>query len=150
MSYEIQIRQLERQDTAFVRATCRWDEIGAVLSGIFAEVTAQISASGAQPTGGAFGRYTPGETEVGIEAGFTIATPIVSAGRVEAGELPGGEAAVCLHVGPYDAVAAAYEAIETWIREQGREASGAAWEVYLTGPEVQPPRTEVVFPLRPK
>ena len=149
MGYDIEVRQLQRQDTAVIRAKCRWDQLGDTLSGIFAEVWSHINTTGAQPTGIAFARYRPETAEVGIEAGFTVAAPIARGGRVEPGELPGGEAAVCLHVGPYEEVAAAYEAVQTWMAEHQREANGAAWEVYLSPPEEQPPRTEVVFPLRP-
>jgi effector-binding domain-containing protein len=150
MEYEIQVKQLQRQDTAVIHATCGSADIGEVLSGIFSEVMAHIAASGVQPAGGAFGRYEPAPPGFRIEAGFTVTTPVVGGGRVEPGELPGGEAATCLHVGPYDTVSAAYEAVESWMRENGREAGGPPWEVYLTGPEVQPPQTEVVFPLRPR
>lgn len=149
MSYEIELRHLEPQHTAVVRARCAWGNIAETLGSIFGEIMSRITATGAQMTGGAFGRYDPGMSDVGIEAGFTIAAPIVPAGRVEASELPGGEAAVTLHVGDYAGVAAAYEAVEAWMLEHGREAAGPAWELYLTPPEEQPPRTEVVFPLRP-
>jgi AraC family transcriptional regulator len=149
MSYDIEVRRLERQDTAVVRARCAWDQIAPTLGSIFGEVMAHLGATGAVPAGGAFGRYTPRGAEVDIEAGFTVTAPIAAGGRVEAGELPGGDAAVCLHVGPYEQVAAAYEAVQAWIAEHGRELAGAPWEVYLTPPEEQPPKTEVVFPLRP-
>jgi effector-binding domain-containing protein len=150
MGYEIEVRRLQPQHTAVVRTRCPWDKIAETLGGIFGEVMARIGATGAQATGGVFGRYDPGMSDVGIEAGFTVAAPITPAGRVEASELPGGDAAVTLHVGDYGSVAAAYEAIEAWMREQGREAAGPAWELYLTPPEEQPQRTEVFFPLRPK
>ena len=148
MGYDIQIKNLQRQDTAVVHATCGLDEIGDVLAGIFSDVMAHILASGVQPAGGAFGRYEPVESGFRVEAGFTVTAPVVAAGRVEPGELPGGEAATCLHVGTYESVSEAYEAVESWMREHHREASGPPWEVYLTGPEAQPPQTEVVFPLR--
>ncbi len=149
MTSDIEVRQLEPQHTAVVRAKCRWDQIAETLGGIFGEVWSQISAAGAAPTGGAFGRYTPEGADVIIEAGFTVAAPMTPGGRVVQGELPGGEAAVCLHVGPYEEVAAVYEAVQAWMREHQRQPRGAPWEVYLTPPEEQPPRTEVVFPLLP-
>jgi effector-binding domain-containing protein len=150
MSYSIEVRRLDRQDAAVVRARCRWDQISDTLGGIFSEVWSAISASGGAPLGGAFGRYTPQGDEVEIEAGFTVAGPVTPSGRVESSELPGGEAAVCLHVGPYDQVAAAYEAVVSWMSANGRTPAGAPWEVYLTPPEEQPPKTEVVFPLGPQ
>ncbi len=147
MGYDIEVRLLERQHTAVVRAKCRRDEIADTLGGIFSEVWSLIGATGAQPAGVAFARYTPEAADIAIEAGFTVAAPVARAGRVEPGELPGGEAAVCLHIGAYEEVAAAYAAVQTWMKEHQRVLSGAPWEAYLTPPEEQPPRTEVVFPL---
>lgn len=148
MQYDIRVENLQRQDTASVHTTCTTDEIAEPLSAIFSEVMAHIAASGVHPTGGAFGRYVPEQDGFQVEAGFTVSAPIPAAGRVVPGELPGGEAATCLHIGPYDEVAAAYEAIDSWLREHHREASAPPWELYLTGPEVQPPQTKVFFPLR--
>ncbi len=148
-TYAIEVQQRERTDTAVVHASCKLEEIPQTLSGIFSEVAATAARGGAQPRG-VFGRYNPKPDGFDIEAGFTIDRPIQSSGRVEASELPGGECAVTLHVGSYDTIGLAYEAVQQWIAANGRRVAGAPWEVYLTGPEVQPPRTEVVFPLRPR
>jgi AraC family transcriptional regulator len=53
-------------------------------------------------------------------------------------ELPAGPAAMTLHVGPYEECGAAYEAIDLWMHEHGREPKGPCWEVYLTDPADQP------------
>ena len=154
MADTVELRQLSRTDTAVVRLTCPPEEIGENMDSIFGEVMAYLDASGVAPAGVAFGRYTmrDGQSEVDIEAGFTIARPIADpalSGRIEPGELPGGEAAVCLHVGPYDQVGAAYQAVAEWVTKEKRRPVGAAWEAYLSMPGEDPSRIEVVLPLSP-
>jgi effector-binding domain-containing protein len=74
---------------------------------------------------------------------------VTAAGRVEPAVLPGGTVARTLHVGSYDTVAAAYEATESYLTDNGYEPSGPAWECYLDEPDVPQPRTEVFMPCRP-
>jgi effector-binding domain-containing protein len=147
MSYEVKVRTLERADTAIVRETVPVGGIPEALTNAFGQIAAYLGRSGIAPAGSVFGRYTMHGDRVSIEAGFTVGVPIQGEGRVQPGELPGGEAAVCLHVGPYDAVADAYAAVQQWMEANSRVAAGVPWEVYLSPPDEQPPRTEVIFPL---
>mgnify|MGYP001111172959 CR=1 FL=1 len=62
--------------------------------------------------------------------------------------LPAGEAATLTHVGPYDALGEAYQALEAWIAAHGYRVSGPPQEIYMTGPtDPGPPVTEVRFPV---
>jgi AraC family transcriptional regulator len=68
------------------------------------------------------------------------------------GELA-GEVACTTHIGPYEGLPQAYEAIEAWMKQRRREAAGLTiWEEYLTGPETQPEqtRTDIYWPLKPR
>jgi effector-binding domain-containing protein len=151
MSYEPEIETREVSPTAVIRTTVPLSGIAAALSSIYSEVIAYLSRIGLTPLE-AFARYTihDGGTRVGMEAGFSTTGPVQPEGRIEAGSLPGGEAATVLHVGPYDQVGDAYEAVEAWLKEKGREPAGHPWEVYLSMPDEVPPRTHVVFPLSPE
>ena len=89
--------------------------------------------------------------DLDIEAGFPVGRPLPGKGDMQAAEMPGGQAATCLHVGPYDAVGPAYEALAQFIKDNGREASGVAYEMYLNDPRQQPPQepmTQIVMPLK--
>lgn len=150
-TYEIESRHLEEQETAIECATLPVAEIGPWLGRVFAETAAYLARKGAGPAGMPFARYHPlGDGQFEIEAGFPATTPIGGEGDVEPSDLPGGLAAVTVHVGPYDAMAPAYEAVHAWVRERGGELAGDAWEVYFTDPEESPDpatwRTEVVQP----
>jgi effector-binding domain-containing protein len=146
MTYDVEVRALAPCDTAVIRTVCRLQDVGSVLPGIFQEVWHYLEAAEV-PAGLAFGRFTVAGGEIVVEAGFSTAEPVPGSARIQPGSLPGGEAAVCLHEGPYEQVEAAYNAVNDWLEREGREAAGEPWEVYLSPPEETPPRTEVVFPL---
>jgi effector-binding domain-containing protein len=150
MSYEPEIVTREAMPTAVVRTTVPMSGIAEALSGIYSEVVAYLGRAGVTPIE-AFARYTvrDGGAAVDIEAGFSATGPVQPEGRIEAESLPGGEAATVLHVGPYDQVGEAYEALAAWLAGKGRQQEGQPWEVYLSMPDEVPPRTLVVFPLRP-
>jgi DNA gyrase inhibitor GyrI len=44
--------------------------------------------------------------------------------------IPAGAVATTVHMGPYDRMKAAHEAIHQWARENGRRLAGPSWEVY--------------------
>ena len=43
---------------------------------------------------------------------------------------PAGTVATTVHMGPYDQMKPAHEAIHQWARENGRKLAGPSWEVY--------------------
>jgi effector-binding domain-containing protein len=69
-------------------------------------------------------------------------------------ELPAGPAIATVHVGPYQDLLRAHQALAAWAGARGREASGPAWEVFLTNPLQEPDpqkwRTKVFLPLKPE
>jgi effector-binding domain-containing protein len=87
-----------------------------------------------------------------VEAGAPVPSRVDGEGGVRPSSLPGGQVAVTLHIGPYDAMRPAYEALLRWIGEQGGEPVGDAWEVYLSDPERYPDpatwQTQIVQPYR--
>jgi effector-binding domain-containing protein len=149
-TYEIQLADLQEQHVALVRGHISVAELPAFLGGAFAEVPEVAARQGLRLTGPPFGRYrfAPDGT-LNAEAGFPVSGVAAAAGRVEPDVLPGGPVARTLHVGSYDTVAAAYEAAESYLTDNGYVAAGPAWECYLDEPDVPQPRTEVFMPCRP-
>jgi len=150
-NYTIEVRQLEPAPALVERFSSPASEIAKHLGRIFGETVAFLQRPGMPQPLAAFARYTmqPGDV-FDVEAGFTATGPIDPSGLppgMEVIELPGGPAAVCLHVGSYDSVAGAYNAIVSWVTANSRKASGPPWEVYLSMPDEVPPRTEVYQPL---
>ena len=157
MEYDISVVERKELPTAVVRGEVPVPEISAFLGGAFGEVMGAISAAGVFPAGPPFARYDFLEVPAGeapetfaVEAGFPVSAPVVPTGRVEPSTLPGGSAAVTVHVGPYQNVSAAYTAIERRLGEHAMVPKGAPWESYLDDPsEVPEPHTEVMWPCGP-
>lgn len=147
---EVELVQLQPQPVAIVRAHVTVADIPMFIGGAFGEVIQTLSGQGLAPAGPPFGRYVPVGDGFDVEAGFPATGLLTPAGRVVAGELPGGPAARVLHTGDYGGVAAAYDATSEWVAAHGYVATGAPWESYLDGPEVAEPRTVVCLPCRPE
>ena len=91
---------------------------------------------------------------VDLAAGFGVSAEAVGAlGRgVEVVELPGGPAAVGVHVGTYDGLPGAWGELRTWFSELAARMRGDFLEVYVTDPsEVEPNQNEtrLVLPIVP-
>ena len=149
-TYDITLADLQEQHAVVVRGHVSTEEIAEFLGGAFGETAGAATAQGLAFTGAPFARYRfTDDGRFAIEAGFPVSRPVTPSGRVEATTLPGGTTARTMHVGSYDAVAAAYEAMHTYLTENGYEVTAAPWECYLDDPEVANPRTEVFMPCRP-
>jgi effector-binding domain-containing protein len=155
----IHVEEIGEQAAAAVRTRCAPEDIGDFVGAAFGEVMGALGAQGLEPTGPPFSRYVMGEggmdalgqaTEFDITAGFPCTSPVAPTGRVEPVTLPGGEAVVAMHVGPYTELGEAYAAVAAWMDEHGLEVRADPWEAYLDGPEVAAPRTQLTFPSRPR
>ncbi|MGA9097507.1 MAG: GyrI-like domain-containing protein, partial [Methanotrichaceae archaeon] len=71
-------------------------------------------------------------------------------GMMKSSKLPGGKTATALHIGPYDKLAEAYKAVESWIRDNGYQIAGNSWETYLSMPYEEPSkiRTQIFWPVK--
>ncbi len=85
-----------------------------------------------------------------VELGFPIETAGEEKGEVKPGVIPGGKKASTLYIDPYSEMASAYEALTSFVQEQGFEPTRVAYEHNLTGPEIPPAehKTRIVFPIK--
>ena len=155
MAYEVKVREVVPQPVLSVRTRTSLAEIAALMGAAFGEMFGYLCQAGAQPAGPPCSIfYDPEfrEDDLDVEICLPVDRPLPPQGRVQMGELPGGTVAYTLHVGPYDAVGLAYQAVTTWIQEHGHETAGPPRETYLNGPdEVKDPseyRTEIIWPIR--
>jgi effector-binding domain-containing protein len=154
MSYEVTERRLDAKPVLSIRGRVPVEDIQSAIGEFLREVWRTIEAAGEHPAGPPFTRYHEiGEAEVLLEAGMPVPTALDGEGRVEAGELPGGEAISTDHYGPYEDLPSAGDALAAWAEEHGRRPAGPNWEVYRTDPgdEEDPAdwHTEVFMPLEP-
>lgn len=153
-AYEIQSRTGPEQLTAVMTATLPVAEIGPWLARAYGAIASVIQAGGGYPAGPPFARYHRLASDgFAVEAGFPVSAAIDTEGDVRLSHLPGGPAAVIVHIGPYEQMAPAYEALASWVRSHGDEPAGDPWEVYFSDPASEPDpatwRTEIVQPYRP-
>lgn len=118
------------------------EEISAAMGSAFGEVWAFMEQHGVPPAGGAlavYGEYTAGR--MAFRAGFTIAEADMGAagGAVKAAKTPEGRVLHFTHVGPYDTLAADYDAMMAFMDAEGLAYAPPTWEVYLNGPDEVPP-----------
>lgn len=150
MSYEVQQTDLQAQPAAVVRGHITVEDIGDFLGRAYDHVMAAAAEQGLDITGAPFGfyRFAEGKSDFDIEAGFPVSGVVLPSGDVEPSELPGGTCAKTLHVGAYDEVQGAHDALFAWVTDNGQVPSGDAWECYLDGPDVPKPRTLVFLPYK--
>ena len=111
-----------------------------------------MASSGMQPPAGPpyIAYYNMDMQNLDIEAGFPVNEPLEGKGEIQSGMIPGGKAVSTVYSGPYSGLDLAYEALLAFMREQGLQATGVAYEFYIDDPAMTPPelmKTEIVYPL---
>ena len=152
MAYEIEIKEAQPQPVVSIRVTTSMAEISSVMGQLYGEVFGYLGSIGVAPAGAPFARYhSVTQDAVDMDVGVAVTQSVEGKGRIAACELAGGRLAVTWHVGPYDTIAGAYEALQAWMAEQGVQPAGPSWEVYWTDPQQVPDpsqwRTEVIWPI---
>lgn len=96
-----------------------------------------------------FLKYEPPVIE--LEAGFAIDKVDAGQGEIRPSIFPAGSYAKTLHLGPYEKMSAAYDALNQWLKDNKKQMNGPAVEVYINNPsEVKPEdlRTEIYAPYK--
>ena len=125
--------------------------MGARMPAAYGQVMAYLGRAGVEAGAPAVARFVPADDVFDVEAGFYVGRPVAGDDGVVGAELPACEAAVVEHIGPYDAMEAAYEAITEWAKANCRELAEATWEEYWSDPATTPPdqwRTVLIWPLK--
>jgi effector-binding domain-containing protein len=112
-----------------------------------------LESLGKSPAGDPFvAYYNMDMQDLDLEMGFPVSGTVPGKGDIEYREIPAGKFATCLHIGPYPELGQAYEALTGWVKQQGYEVSGTAYEHYLNDAAVTPPqelKTLLMFPIVP-
>lgn len=133
MAYEILTANLPASEAVAVRTTIPLAQIPEFLNLAFLELSEAVRNSGAIVVGPPFVRYYSVTPEaVDIEAVMTCDKEVPVTGRVKAIHLDAAQAAIVRHVGRYDKMKPAYEAITQWMANNGKRPTEAPREVYVT------------------
>lgn len=157
---DIEVVDLPSQSVVTIRRRVAMAELTDFFGHAFTTLTAVIDQAGGTVAGPPFAWYHGVPTaEVDVAAGFAVdgiedGSLVPAAGAGDDAELstrPGGRAAVCVHVGPYETLEESYAAVERWMVEHGLVGRDDMWEEYLTDPGSQPDptvwETRIVVPL---
>jgi effector-binding domain-containing protein len=140
------------QPVLSIRTHTSVKNLPAVVGQSFGAIAQYLGQLGQAPTGAPFAAYYNMDMEnLDVELGYPVAKKVPGQGNIQPSEIPGGKAGACVYTGPYDQMPPAYEALTTWMKAQGHEATGVSYEFYLNAPDVVPPdalQTQIVFPIK--
>jgi len=150
--YEVMVEDLAPERLASVAAERPVAELPEFISASFGLVMTVIQDQGLRTTGGAVAVYHSWtQDSVEVEVGFTVDAEVRSEQGVGPSRLPGGRALKAVHVGLYEDVAPAYDAIQQHAARNGLELAGMMWERYLSDPVEEPDLskhvTEIYWPV---
>ena len=152
MSYNCRVEELPPRPVLSIRTRTRVEELPQAIGRAYGEIAQYLGELQEQPAGPPFvAYYNMDMQDLDVEIGFPVARPLSGRGDVQPGKIPGGTAATCLHTGPYGEIEPAYAALSAWIQDNGYEATGVAYEMYLNDPQETPPqelKTQILFPLK--
>jgi len=155
MTYAIAKKELTPQPVLVVRRRIKPADLANTLAEALGAIFLYAQQNGMALAGQPFTRYIEwGPGLWSIEAGLPVAAlkkDAPASGEVRADALPGGPAATTTHAGAYDGLFRAHAAVQQWVEEQGLNAAGAPWEVYVTDPADFPDpndwNTDIFWPL---
>jgi effector-binding domain-containing protein len=152
MSYKCEVIDRPTQLALTIRTHAAVQDLPAVLGQAYGAIGQYLSQIGQMAAGAPFVAYYNMDMQnLDIEIGYPVAQKLPGQGNIQPSMTVGGKAAACLHIGPYDKIQLAYEALMQWMQAQGYEGSGVCYEVYLNDPAQTPPealQTQVVFLLK--
>ena len=151
MAYQCEVKEQTSQPTLAVRTRTSVAKLPEVMGQTYGTIAQYLGSLGEQPAGPPFAAYHNMDMEdLDVEIGFPVSRDIAGRGDIQAGRLPEGRVATCIHIGPYGEIADAYNALSEWVEAEGYEPTGVAYEMYLNDPNETPPEalmTQIVYPL---
>jgi effector-binding domain-containing protein len=125
---------------------CKADSIGFMLGSAYGEIGMAAKKQGLKQAGSVMAIYNTFTME---KVDFEAAVPTDKAGKSDGGviakELPKCDVAVADYYGPYnEGMHAAHQQLHDFIKAQGKEISGAPWEVYVGDPGIEKDWTKIL------
>jgi effector-binding domain-containing protein len=131
MEYEVRLETVEPRMLAAARGRCTtMAEIPAKIRELLDQVWPYVKEHKIQTTGINVVLYRPEPEGLQMEAGAWVTSAFPESPQVVQRSTPGGMVATTTHVGPYQGIPAAHDAIAKWCRDNHRERAGPNWEVY--------------------
>ncbi len=152
MAYHCEVKEQPAQPVVSLRTRTAVQDLPLVLGEAYGALMRHLVSLDEFPGGAPFvAYYNMDMQDLDIEIGFPVARQLPGNGKVQAGSLPAGRYATTLYTGPYPDIAPAYEALSAWLRKNGIEPTGVAYEFYLNDPQSTPSQelqTQICLPVK--
>ena len=152
MSYKCEVKEQPAQATISIRTRTTVQDLPQVLGNAYRSIVQYLGELGEQPAGPPFAAYYNMDMQnLDVEAGFPVSKKLPDKDDIKASEIPSGKFATCLYAGSYNEIEPAYNELFQWIKDNGYEAAGVAYEMYLNDPTKTPPqelKTQILFLLK--
>ena len=153
MDYEIHVKQLPPQHVVTRRQHTTLGELPSAMHAAIAGIATSVEPPGAA-RGAPFAifhdqPFRPDDMDVEFGLPLTPDVKVAPGAGVER-VLDAGPVASLVHVGPYEQIGQAYEALYRWLGAHGMSPKGPPCETYLVGPAEATPaeyRTEIDVPV---
>ena len=144
--YDVTFTRESGRRVAVVCYRARPEEIGPKAGEAFGRVSYHLARAGVPVVGPAVSCYTMGPQEFEVASGFVVGEGAEPGDGVEVDQLPSCEVATTTHVGPYEELPKAYDAIHAAVAAHGRRLAedGIMWEEYWSPPGTPPEQTRTV------
>jgi len=144
MDYEITTTTVAPMPIASIDVHASPEELGALIPGLLDEVWSKLEEAGLD--GPAHNVVIYYDEEVHVEAGIQVPADFEGGDRVVRSSTPAGVAARTVHLGPYDRLGEAHDALRRWCAKNGHHTVGPVWEVYGDwDDDTSKLRTEVLY-----
>ena len=133
MSIRCEYAVLVPHPTLSIRVSATATEMPTIFAKGYRQILQYLNEIKVEPTGEQFAiYYTLDLRHLDVEFGYPVSKVLPDKGNIKSSETPSGKAVKCLHIGAYNQVQSSYRALTEWIKDNGYEAEGIAYEKYLS------------------
>ncbi|MFT4994847.1 MAG: effector-binding domain-containing protein [Paraglaciecola sp.] len=140
MSIKCEFTELRSQPCLSIRLRTGAAELPDAFARGYADIALYIKECKVEAAGCPFAiYYNLDMRNLDVEFGFPVPVKLDGRDNIQASQTPQGKSITALHIGPYSDVEPWYRALTEWIKDNGYEAAGIAYEVYQNDPIAAPP-----------
>lgn len=135
MSIKCELAVLRSHPSVSIRLRTTAEELPEVFAKGFTLIAGYIEKCNTEPAGDPFAIYYNLDIrDLDVEFGFPISVSLSGTDNIQTSQTPSGKSVTCLHIGPYNDIEPSYRALTEWVKNNGYEAAGISYEVYLNDP----------------
>lgn len=136
MAIAIELTEFDATPTLEIRTRTPVAGLPALIGRNYGLLSAYLAELGVKRAGVPFTSYHNTDmANLDVSMGFAVPPDVPGRGEILASALPSGQAAECLHVGPYAQMSQTYAELFAWLGLHGYQPAGPIYEFYLNSPD---------------